>query len=369
MISGNSGCAREIIANLSALLNLCTVAAGRRNTGHVRTTLQIITKATKSSNANCSKTSHLLGTVVDLIESWHTYDRKHGGRLIQIRKGFLILLSTMTMVKQNRVKLSDLDLMQKLYNVCDGMIRKNAPDQLTKILINTMHKCIPMIKPVATVPDIDSEIDLLSETASSIRLADGEIPSVSEQYPEMSIFDTFFPERDDIPPAQTVIPPQLTASNQTLRGPINLPKLMIKRRKSTTNLPQGVTKNQQSLSLPNLVFPKVSGSNKSSTPTVSPRVQSQKLNVCIKCIKLKLTTCEHQTPTTAEMLRDNTRGYAIGPCAHSTQMQTDIQIAARDTRMIDRFSDTKISNITNIIPCCEVYGQMTTSPAAQARMS
>ena len=75
----------------------------------------------------------MVATVVDLVESWHNYDKKHGGRLIQIRKSYLVLLSTMCGVKQNRAKLSELENMQKLFNVADGMIRKHAPDELTKV--------------------------------------------------------------------------------------------------------------------------------------------------------------------------------------------------------------------------------------------
>ena len=83
----------------------------------------------------------MVATVVDLVESWHNYDKKHGGRLIQIRKSYLVLLSTMCGVKQNRAKLSELENMQKLFAVADGMIRKHAPDELTKVIIFFMKIC------------------------------------------------------------------------------------------------------------------------------------------------------------------------------------------------------------------------------------
>lgn len=396
LVSGNAGCAREIISNLSALFNLCTVPSGRRNTGHVRTILQIITKAIKSSNANCAKTMHLIGTVVDLIESWHNYDRKHGGRLIQIRKAFFVLLSTMATVKQNREKICELDIMQKLYTVCECMIRKNAPEQLTKLLINTMHKSLPMIKPMAIVPQVESEFDIESEVNSRwSKKEEEEVPSIEEQYPDLSIFDSYFPERNDIGDAPSL--KALSASlpgtapviqhpscNHTMRNNtvLNLPKLsLIRRRKSTTNLPQSV-KNAQSVSLPNLVFPKVSCGVKQNqaarsvdAPIVSPRLPtSQKSFPCIQCTRSKscvnhlYKSCEAENilPLKIET-KDSTKGYATGPSPHSTKFQAAIEGSNSETRTIDRYGDARSADVVNVIPCCEVYGQMSSSPVAQVK--
>ena len=47
LMSGNVNCANEILPHISELLNLCSLTAGRRNTGQVRISLQIITKTIK----------------------------------------------------------------------------------------------------------------------------------------------------------------------------------------------------------------------------------------------------------------------------------------------------------------------------------
>jgi hypothetical protein len=104
----------------------------------------------------------LTSTVVDLIEAWHKYDAKHGGRLIQIRKAYLVLLSTMTSGSQ-KTRISDMEIMQKLYAICGNMLRKNAPEQLIKLLINTLHKSLPLVKPLALVPYSDSNYQFSPE--------------------------------------------------------------------------------------------------------------------------------------------------------------------------------------------------------------
>ena len=82
----------------------------------------------------------------------------------------------MASVKQNRVKIGEVELMQKLFRICDKMVRKNAPDELTKLLINTMHKSLPLVNAS------ESDIDVL-QGDSRFKKQDDEVPPISEQFP------------------------------------------------------------------------------------------------------------------------------------------------------------------------------------------
>ena len=99
LVASHHSCAREIIHSMSLLLTYCTVPMGRRNTGQVKVTLQIMTKSIKSSKAMSIKSAPCVGTVVELIATWHRYDKKHGGRLLQIRKSLLTMLGAMSASK------------------------------------------------------------------------------------------------------------------------------------------------------------------------------------------------------------------------------------------------------------------------------
>jgi len=385
LVASNSNCAREIVPSLTTLLNQCTVQSGRRNTGHVRSILQIITKTVKSSNANCAKTTHLIATVVEQIESWHNYDRKQGGRLIQIRKAFLTLLSTMASVKQNRVKIGEVELMQKLFRICDKMVRKNAPDELTKLLINTMHKSLPLVNAS------ESDIDVL-QGDSRFKKQDDEVPPISEQFPDLKVFDCFFPElrlpneqdSESVPVpacgAPSILPFPTSAKSQNV---LNLPKLIIKRRRSTTNLPQSV-KNATSISLPNLVFPKpANGKHRESgpvgksltieTPQVSPRQQplqqspnnkSLQLQNCIKCMRSKSCLTQEQNPQESQ---ESPREQITKPTAHNAKFQSEIEIESSHTHTVDRYGDKRSADVVNVLPGCEVFGQMSSQPVPQLK--
>ena len=102
MVASHNSCAREIVHSMALLLTYCTVPMGRRNTGQVKVTLQIMTKSIKSSKAMAAKSSPCVATVVELIATWHRYDKKHGGRLLQIRKSLLTLMSAMSTSKECR---------------------------------------------------------------------------------------------------------------------------------------------------------------------------------------------------------------------------------------------------------------------------
>ena len=99
LVASHHSCAREIIHSMALLLTYCTVPMGRRNTGQVKVTLQIMTKSIKSSKAMSTKSAPCVGTVVELIATWHRYDKKHGGRLLQIRKSLLTMLGAMSTSK------------------------------------------------------------------------------------------------------------------------------------------------------------------------------------------------------------------------------------------------------------------------------
>lgn len=111
LVASYHACAKEIVNSMTLLLTYCTVPVGRRNTGQVKVTLQVITKSIKTSKSLSSKSSPNISTVVGLIESWHKYDKKHGGRLLQIRKSFLSLLGAMTASKDCQNKLAKPEVM------------------------------------------------------------------------------------------------------------------------------------------------------------------------------------------------------------------------------------------------------------------
>ena len=62
-----------------------------------------------------------------------------------------------------KTRISDMEIMQKLYAICGNMLRKNAPEQLIKLLINTLHKSLPLVKPLALVPYSDSNYQFSPE--------------------------------------------------------------------------------------------------------------------------------------------------------------------------------------------------------------
>ena len=63
LVASHHSCAREIVHSMALLLSYCTVPIGRRNTGQVKVTLQIMTKSIKSSKAMSIKSAPCLGTV------------------------------------------------------------------------------------------------------------------------------------------------------------------------------------------------------------------------------------------------------------------------------------------------------------------
>lgn len=65
----------DIVNSMTLLLTYCTVPVGRRNTGQVKVTLQVITKSIKTSKKLSTRTAPNISTVVGLIESWHKYDK------------------------------------------------------------------------------------------------------------------------------------------------------------------------------------------------------------------------------------------------------------------------------------------------------
>ena len=81
---------------------------------------------------------------VELIATWHKYDKKHGGRLLQIRKSLLTLLAAMNASKECRHKLADVENMRKLYVVCDDMLTSRAPEQLIKQILSIMNRALPL---------------------------------------------------------------------------------------------------------------------------------------------------------------------------------------------------------------------------------
>ena len=81
---------------------------------------------------------------VELISTWHKYDKKHGGRLLQIRKSLLALLAAMNASKECRHKLADVENMRKLYVVCDDMLTSRAPEQLIKQILSIMNRALPL---------------------------------------------------------------------------------------------------------------------------------------------------------------------------------------------------------------------------------
>ena len=166
-----------------------------------------------------------------------------------------------------------------------------------------MHKSIPLSKPCGGLAhQCDSDFDLPPLKKDSIE----DVVPICEQYPDMTIFEKFCPEskpendpetfensdveKNDEKTASPSNDLHQSGSNPTLKS-LNLPKLNLKqRRASNTNLPQSV-KNAQSVSLPNLVYPKPNSSfrNNGETPTVSPRfaAANQRQFQCVKCLRSK----------------------------------------------------------------------------------
>jgi len=159
IIAGSPSCSKEIIPSLHMLLTLCQVAQGKKNTGHVRIILQLVHKAIKVQKKNVTKALPMLPVVVDLIESWHKYDHRHGCRLIHLRKGFIILLKSMTAEKEGRTKLSDQGILKKLCSVAEGMMQKSEPEQVVRLLISTMQKAIPSISPAIRSANTDTHFE------------------------------------------------------------------------------------------------------------------------------------------------------------------------------------------------------------------
>ena len=75
LVASYHACAKDIVNSMTLLLTYCTVPVGRRNTGQVKVTLQVITKSIKTSKKLSSRTAPNISTVVGLIESWHKYDK------------------------------------------------------------------------------------------------------------------------------------------------------------------------------------------------------------------------------------------------------------------------------------------------------
>ena len=75
LVASYHACAKDIVNSMTLLLTYCTVPVGRRNTGQVKVTLQVITKSIKTSKKLSTRTAPNISTVVGLIESWHKYDK------------------------------------------------------------------------------------------------------------------------------------------------------------------------------------------------------------------------------------------------------------------------------------------------------
>jgi len=188
MVASHNSCAREIVHSMALLLTYCTVPMGRRNTGQVKVTLQIMTKSIKSSKAMAAKSSPCVATVVELIATWHRYDKKHGGRLLQIRKSLLTLMSAMSTSKECRHKLADLETMRKLFGVCSDMLNSRAPEQLIKQIIAIMNRALPLVSPPYPVVELSKQ--------QQQEKPDEEIVPVLEQFPNLKLFDKFLTESD-----------------------------------------------------------------------------------------------------------------------------------------------------------------------------
>ena len=168
------------------------VSVGRRNTGQVKVTLQVVTKSIKTSKLLSIKSSQKIRTVVELISSWHKYDKKQGGRLLQIRKSMLNLLSAMTAAKESRNKVADLENMTKLYHVCDEMFEMRAPEQIIKQLITIMSRCLPLKLPPYSI--INEEKRDSNGRNPDLTVSEEEIVPILEQFSNLRIFDQHLTE-------------------------------------------------------------------------------------------------------------------------------------------------------------------------------
>ena len=99
LVASYHACAKDIVNSMTLLLTYCTVPVGRRNTGQVKVTLQIITKSIKTSKKLSTRTAPNISTVVGLIESWHKYDK--AGIQIQALRLALVLLRSEWLKKQS----------------------------------------------------------------------------------------------------------------------------------------------------------------------------------------------------------------------------------------------------------------------------
>ena len=192
-------------------------------------------------------------------------------------------------------------------------------------------------------------------------------------FQDLKVFDCFFPElrlpneqdSESVPVpacgAPSILPFPTSAKSQNV---LNLPKLIIKRRRSTTNLPQSV-KNATSISLPNLVFPKpANGKHRESgpvgksltieTPQVSPRQQplqqspnnkSLQLQNCIKCMRSKSCLTQEQNPQESQ---ESPREQITKPTAHNAKFQSEIEIESSHTHTVDRYGDKRSAGLNNI---------------------
>jgi len=333
IVSGSPSCSRVIIPSLQMLFTLCQVAQGKKNTGHVRIILQLIHKAIKVQKKNITKSLPMLPVVVDLIESWHKYDHRHGCRLIHLRKGFIILLKSMTSDKEGRAKLSDQGILKKLCAVAEGMMQKNEPEQVVRLLISTMQRAIPSISPAIRSGNTDTHFE---QTQQDVL----EMPTshvIEEQYRSLSYYERYFIEENSSKDFW-----EDDHSGQSLTRQLSLPKLSVLRR---------------STSLGSTLLPKKSsGSLQDLTQSATELLPTEKI-------------AEYAESTTyKDLCNVIDHGWEHEPRSHSNQEKAEISRCERITKNIDRFSDMPtLDDINNVLPCCELFGQVPQPPSPMVR--
>ena len=278
----------------------------------------------------------MLPVVVDLIESWHKYDHRHGCRLIHLRKGFIILLKSMTADKEGRTKLSDQGILKKLCSVAEGMMQKSEPEQVVRLLISTMQKAIPSISPAIRSANTDTHFE---QTQQDVL----EMPTshvIEEQYRSLSYFERYFIEENSSKSTEDFWEDE--HCGQSLTRQLSLPKLSVLRR---------------STSLGSTLLPKKSsGSLQDLTQSATELLPTEKI-------------AEYAESTTyKDLCHVIDHGWEYEPRSHSNQEKAEISRCERITKNIDRFSDMPtLDDINNVLPCCELFGQVPQPPSPMVR--